>query len=67
MTLLADLHGIGEKDLRPLLAAKLGFDHVELRDLIEDLDDLAVAWVTHEHHVQQREQNGAALPFVTAE
>jgi hypothetical protein len=46
-------HGIGEKDLRPLLAAKPDFDHVELRDLIEDLDDLAVAWVAHEHPVQQ--------------
>jgi hypothetical protein len=47
-------HGIGEKDLRSLLAAKPGFSHVELRDLIEGLDDLAAAWIKHEHHAQQR-------------
>jgi hypothetical protein len=47
-------HRIGKKDLRPLLAAKPTFNHVELRDLIEGLDDLAVAWIAHEHHEQQR-------------
>jgi hypothetical protein len=36
--------GIGEKDLRLLLAAKPDFDHVDLRDLIKGLEDLAVAW-----------------------
>jgi hypothetical protein len=53
-------HGIGEKDLRALLAAKPDFDHVELRDLIEGLDDLAAAWITHEHH--NSNLNGAVSP-----
>jgi hypothetical protein len=45
--------GIGGKSLRHFLAAKPAFDHVDLRDLIKGLDDLATAWGSQVRRTQK--------------
>ena len=52
--------GLSEKDLPQLLAAKPTFGHLDLRELVKRLKDIADAWKRHELRVTEASKKMAA-------